>query len=44
MVHVWRPDNADLTLLGLETLDLRMEKISNNAMKVAKALETHPKV
>lgn len=38
------PFNAFLILQGLETLHLRMEKHSENALKVAKFLEDHPKV
>jgi O-acetylhomoserine (thiol)-lyase len=36
--------NAFLTMLGLETLSLRMQKHSENALKVAEWLEKHPKV
>jgi O-acetylhomoserine (thiol)-lyase len=36
------PQNAFHTLLGLETLSLRMKKHVNNAIKVAKWLEKHP--
>lgn len=35
------PFNAYLTLLGLETLHLRMQRVSDSALKVAKYLETH---
>lgn len=38
------PFNAFLFLQGLETLHLRMERHSQNAMKVAEFLKTHPKV
>ncbi len=38
------PFNAFLFLQGLETLALRMERHSQNAMAVAKFLETHNKV
>jgi len=38
------PDNTWIFLQGLETLHLRMERHSENAMKVAQFLETHPKV
>jgi len=38
------PFNAFLFLLGLETLPLRMERHSQNAMKVAEFLKSHPKV
>ncbi len=38
------PFNAFLTNLGLETLHLRMERHSENALKVAEYLENHPKV
>ena len=38
------PFNAFLTNLGAETLALRMEKHSENALKVAKFLEGHDKV
>lgn len=38
------PFNAFLLLQGLETLHLRMEKHSENALKVAEFLEDHPKV
>ena len=37
------PDNAWMFLQGLETLPLRMERHSENAMTVAKYLATHPK-
>ena len=38
------PMNAFLTNIGLETLHLRMERHSENALKVAKYLASHPKV
>lgn len=38
------PFNAFLFLQGLETLPLRMERHSQNAMKVAEFLKNHPKV
>jgi O-acetylhomoserine (thiol)-lyase len=38
------PFNAFLFLQGLETLHLRMERHSDNAMKVARFLEEHPGV
>lgn len=38
------PFNAFLFLQGLETLHLRMERHSENAMKVAEFLSEHPKV
>ncbi len=38
------PQNAFLTLLGTETLGLRMERHSQNATKVAQYLEGHPAV
>lgn len=38
------PDNAWIFLQGLETLHLRMERHSENALKVAKFLKNHPKV
>ncbi len=38
------PFNAFLFLQGLETLHLRMERHSTNALAVAQFLETHPKV
>ena len=38
------PFNAWLTLLGLETLPLRMERHSQNALQVARFLNEHPKV
>jgi len=38
------PFNAWLCLLGLESLSLRMERHSSNAMTIARYLEKHPKV
>ncbi|MBQ8524548.1 MAG: O-acetylhomoserine aminocarboxypropyltransferase/cysteine synthase [Clostridia bacterium] len=38
------PQNAFLLNLGLETLELRMQRHCENAMKVAKYLEAHPMV
>jgi O-acetylhomoserine (thiol)-lyase len=38
------PFNAWQFLIGLETLPLRMERHSSNALKVAQFLEKHPKV
>ena len=38
------PFNSYLTLLGLETLHLRMQRVSDTALKVAKYLESHPKI
>jgi O-acetylhomoserine (thiol)-lyase len=38
------PDNAWIFLQGLETLSLRMERHSENAMKAARFLEEHPRV
>lgn len=38
------PFNAFLFLQGLETLHLRMEKHSRNALEVAKFLQRHPRV
>ncbi len=38
------PFNAWLTLLGIETLPLRMARQSENALAVARWLETHPAV
>jgi O-acetylhomoserine (thiol)-lyase len=39
-----QPMNAWLTLLGLETLSLRMQKHCDNALQVARFLEKHDKV
>lgn len=38
------PQNAFLTLLGIETLSLRMERSCRNAVTVAEWLENHPAV
>lgn len=38
------PFNAWLTLQGVKTLPLRMERHSANALKVARFLESHPRV
>lgn len=38
------PFNSFLFLQGVETLTLRVERIAENALKVAKWLEQHPKV
>ncbi|MCH5314079.1 MAG: aminotransferase class V-fold PLP-dependent enzyme [Helicobacter sp.] len=38
------PHSAWLLLQGLETLELRIKKHSQNALKVAQFLESHPKV
>ncbi len=38
------PFNAWLTLRGLKTLALRMERHSTNAMQVAEYLQSHPKI
>jgi O-acetylhomoserine (thiol)-lyase len=38
------PDNAWIFLQGLETLPLRLQRHSENAVKVARFLKTHPKV
>lgn len=38
------PFNAFLILQGIETLPLRMDRICDNAMKVAQFLQKHPKV
>jgi len=38
------PVHSYLTLLGLETLSLRMEKHFKNALELAKFLKAHPKV
>ena len=39
-----QPLNAYLTVMGMETLSLRMEKHSKNAQKVAEFLDAHPGV
>lgn len=41
---VMSPMNAFLTMLGLETLPLRMEKHCANALKLAEFLDSHEKV
>jgi O-acetylhomoserine (thiol)-lyase len=38
------PFNAFLILQGIETLSLRIDRISENALKVARHLQKHPKV
>ncbi len=38
------PHNAYLQLLGLESLTLRIEKSSNNALTLAEKLKNHPRV
>ena len=38
------PFNSYLTLLGLETLHLRMPRVSNTALRIAKHLKNHPKI
>ena len=38
------PFNSYLTLLGLETLGLRMQRVSETALSVAKYLKNHPKI
>jgi methionine-gamma-lyase len=38
------PFEAWLTLRGIKTLPLRMEKHNENALKIAEFLETHPKI
>jgi O-acetylhomoserine (thiol)-lyase len=38
------PFNAFLTLTGIETLPLRMQRHCDNALAIAKWLKTHPKV
>lgn len=38
------PFNAQQILLGIETLSLRVQRHSDNALQVARHLETHPKV
>jgi O-acetylhomoserine (thiol)-lyase len=38
------PDNAWLFLQGIETLPLRMERHSENALKTSEHLQSHPKV
>ena len=38
------PFNAFLVLQGIETLSLRLDRISDNALAVARHLQKHPKV
>ena len=38
------PDNASAVIQGMETLSLRMERHSENALAIAKWLEAHPQV
>ena len=38
------PFNSYLTILGLETLHLRMDRLSDTALKVAKWLKNNPKI
>lgn len=38
------PQNAWIILQGLETLELRIKKHSENALEVAKFLESHPRI
>jgi len=38
------PDNASAVIQGIETLSLRMERHSENALAIAKWLEAHPQV
>ncbi len=38
------PFNAFLVHRGLKTLDIRMQRLSENAMKIAKFLESHPQI
>jgi O-acetylhomoserine (thiol)-lyase len=38
------PFNAWITLLGMETLSLRMQKLCENSQKTAEFLQSHPKV
>ena len=38
------PFNAWLTLQGIETLPLRMDRICDNSLALARFLQTHPKV
>jgi O-acetylhomoserine (thiol)-lyase len=42
--NLMQPQNAFLTNLGLETLHLRMERHSENALKVAQYLEANDKI
>jgi len=41
---VMAPFNALLTILGLKTLHVRMDRHCENAMEIAKFLEGHPKI
>lgn len=41
---IMTPQNAFLSNLGLETLHVRMDRHSENALTIAKFLEQHPKV
>ena len=41
---IMAPQNAWLTNLGLETLHIRLERHSSNALALAKFLKSHPKV
>lgn len=41
---IMSPENAFLTNLGMETLALRMERHSSNALRVARYLSEHEKV
>ncbi len=41
---VQSPFNSWLLIQGLETLNIRMEKVSQNALEVAQFLESHPNV
>ena len=41
---VMTPFNAFLTNLGTETLAVRMDKHSENALKIAQFLQSHPQV
>lgn len=38
------PFNAWLTLRGVKTLGIRMERHCENALKIARFLESHPKI
>lgn len=38
------PDNASAVIQGIETLSLRMERHSDNALTIARWLESHPQV
>ena len=38
------PFNAFMTLQGVETLSLRVERVCENALKVARFLENHPEI